>query len=91
MDDQKAVREAAVYASQSGETPIGGVTRTMALEQLSFLSPRGNWRGSSESGMDQDFVSRSGSVASPLPAFPYPPLQKAQGRGTLSIDCAKNN
>jgi hypothetical protein len=55
----------------------------MALEQLSVLSPRGGWPGSSESGMDRNFVSRSGSVASPLPAFPYPPLQKTQGRGTL--------
>jgi putative transposase len=65
-----------------------GVSRAMALEQLSVLSPRGGRTGSSESGMDRDFVSRSGGVASPLSAFPYPPLQKAQGRGTLSSNGA---
>ena len=55
----------------------------MAMEQLPLLPSRRIWPGSRESGMDRDFVSQSGCVASQLPAFPYPPLQKTQGRGTL--------
>ena len=39
MDDEEERGETAVHASQSGEARTGAVTRTMALEQLSFLSP----------------------------------------------------
>jgi REP element-mobilizing transposase RayT len=38
VDDSQARRKTAVYASQSGEARFGDFSRTMALEQLSFLS-----------------------------------------------------
>jgi REP element-mobilizing transposase RayT len=78
---KKRVEKLRVHASQSGETRTGGLARTLAMEQLPLLFPRRNRPGSGESRVDRDFVSRSGGVASPLRALPYPPLQKAQGRG----------
>jgi hypothetical protein len=85
MDDQEASGKAAVYASQSGETGVGGVSRTLALEQLSVLSFRRNRAGAGQRGVDGDFVSGSCRLKVPTKTFMmlavrYPPLQKTQGR-----------
>src|SRR5580658_8607424 len=48
LDHKEARREAAVYASQSGEAGTGRVARTMEMEQLSFLFARRGRAGASE-------------------------------------------
>jgi hypothetical protein len=86
LDDEEASGKAEVYASQSGEAGVGGVSRTMALEQLSVLSVRRNRAGAGQRGVDGDFVSRSCRLkvsTKPLmmSAVRYPPLQKKRKDG----------
>src|SRR5580704_6439878 len=73
---RKAGREAALHASQSGETATGGIARTMAMEQLPFLPSRRSRTGTGERGMGKDFISASGGLASQLPAFVAPAVTK---------------
>ena len=45
------------YMHRSGETRAGGITRAVAVEQLSALSVGRSRFGASECGMGRDFVS----------------------------------
>ena len=82
LDLKKASGEAAVHASESGQTRTGGVAGAVAMEQLSFLFSRRSRSGASECGLDQDFVSRPCSVSrgrrrnTRLHAFVIPALAK---------------
>ena len=83
VDDEEARGKAPVYASQSSEARLGQSTGAVAVEQLPFLPSRRGWTGAGERGLDEDFVSESGGLASPLQAFvvPAPSQKKREGTG----------
>src|SRR5258706_12971331 len=63
MDRTQAHRETALHAPQSGDGRFGGVTGTVALEQLPHLfSPRGRSSKSQRVGSSQDEDAASGRV-----------------------------
>ena len=82
MEREETGGEAALHASQPGETRAGSVAGAVAVEQLSPLSDGRSRASAGERRVGRDFLSGSGGVGSPalnlpLPAFAVPALAKS--------------
>src|SRR5258706_15459211 len=95
MDRTQAHRETALHAPQSGDGRFGGVTGTVALEQLPHLfSPRGRSSKSQRVGssQDEDATSgrvRGGSQAAECPASHFSKSVRSGAPPVISCQCSK--